>query len=271
MAKSSPLYEQIQRPNYRLTSPDKILSEGEFDLLGITVEDFRYAVREVTDDLHEVAADIRSRSTILRRLLCHGDLFNLARIVPPPMPLRVNARMLDFSPLHPGVIISCGAYPWADDRLEGMAVEFSIKGIPPLTDAPWSYRENADVALSEYLDGLALGVLGTRIKRRDLVKYVADKKAAHVSDRRKKSHEDAIDRVWSQLTITIKSTEGDQVKLNAAYLEILSVIEALAQSASINSYIDHIAEWLSTAAPHFSEDVRPIGLSLPMEAKKSRK
>jgi hypothetical protein len=68
-----PLFEQIKRPQFQLESPSRILSEAEFDLLRITVEDFRFVTREITRDLNDLAADIRSRSTILRRLLCHSE------------------------------------------------------------------------------------------------------------------------------------------------------------------------------------------------------
>jgi hypothetical protein len=239
------------------------LSEQEYDLLRITVEDFLFVTREVTDDLAEVAADIRSRSTILRRLLSERDLFKAGRLLPPKTDLRVTARMLDFDPLHPGIIISCGDYRWADDRLPGMAVEFSVKGVPPLMAAPWEYRENADISLKEYLDGLAIGVLGTRIRRRHVVKYVADKKAAHVTDRRKHPAEQALDRAWSHLFIHIVASDGPRTMLNVVYLEMLTLIRALAQSETINGYINDLAAWLSTAEPIMPEGVRPAGLAFP--------
>lgn len=261
----NPLFQNIVRPQFALRSPNKILSEGDFELLRITVEDFRFVTREVTDDLTEVAAEIRARSTILRRLLCHSDLYNVGSIYAPKTPLRVKARMLDFDPAHPGIIISCGNYPCANDRLNGIAVELNIKGVERLRDnAMWKYREKADVPLSEYLDGLALSVLGTRIRRRELIKYVADKKAAHVSEKRKHTVEEAIDRVWSQLFFTIAHSGGQRVQLNVVYLELLPLIEALSESVSINSYINELAEWLSTAEITFPAGTRPTGITLPV-------
>jgi hypothetical protein len=103
-----PLFSYLVKPAYQMKSPDMILSEGDFDLLRITVDDFRFVTREITNQLAEVAADIRSRSTILRRLLSEGDLFNAGRLYPPRSDLRVIARMLDFNPMHPSVLISCG-------------------------------------------------------------------------------------------------------------------------------------------------------------------
>jgi hypothetical protein len=260
-----PLFSYLVKPAYQMKSPDMILSEGDFDLLRITVDDFRFVTREITNQLAEVAADIRSRSTILRRLLSEGDLFNAGRLYPPRSDLRVIARVLDFNPMHPSVLISCGNYPWAGDRLPGTAIMFSLQGVQPLISSTWQYRDNADVSLSEYLDGLALAVLGTSVRRREVVKYVANKKAAHVSERRKNLSEQAIDSAWSHLFITIvEQPSGHRVVLNLVYLEILSVIEALATSASIGPYIDDLDRWLMSAKPVFPEALKSMALTMPV-------
>jgi hypothetical protein len=173
--------------------------------------------------------------------------------------------MLDFDPLHQAVIISCGNCPWADDRLPGLAAELSIQGVSPVVGTPWSYRENAEVTLTEYLDGLVIGVLGVRIRRRELVKYVADKKAAHVSDRRKHEKEQALDRCWFSLNTTIRASDGTEVRLNVVYLEILSLIRAIAESESIGRYIDTLANWLATAQHFFPPDVRGQAINIAIE------
>lgn len=264
-----PLFTYIASPTFQLREPDAVLTAVDLDLLQITVEDFRYITREVTDDLTEVTADIRSRSTILRRLLSHGDLFNIGRIYRPPAELRVNARMLIFDPLHSGCMVTCGGYPWGNDRLDGMTIEHKVDGVPPLNGTPWSYQDG-EVALSQYLEGLAIGIFGTPIRRKEVIKYVADKKAAHVSDKRRHKFEWALDCAWSGLSYTIKASTGDYVRLNAAYLELLPVIEAIAESRSINSYIDAIDEWLKTAQPVFPSDVQPVGMSIRVKPKRRR-
>jgi hypothetical protein len=115
------------------------------------------------------------------------------------------------------------------------------------------------------LDGLAVSVLGTRIKRRQLIKYVADKKAAHVSEKRKHAFEEALDRAWYGMSMTIIDSEGEVVRLNHVYMELLSVIEALQRSPSINGYIDDVRKWIGTAIFKFDDDVTPTGLTLPIE------
>lgn len=267
--KQAPFFRYLLQPKFELSAPDKLLSEGDYELLRITVEDFRFVTREMTDRLDEVAAEIRARSTILRRLLSERDLFNTGRIFPPKEALRVKARMLDFDPPHPGVLLSCGNYPWANDRLEGIAAQFSVNGVPTMVVPTWSYREDADVTLNEYLEGLAFSILGTPVRRREVIKYVGDKKSAHVSDRRKHESEQAIDRAWSHLsiTITIASSEGERVQLNLVYLEMLALIEALTSSVSINGYINDIAAWLETARVVYPEAISTFGLTIPMASR----
>jgi hypothetical protein len=257
------LFESLDAPHLQLASPDTILSPAEFELLKLTVEDFRFIIQEPTADLSSLGADIRARSTILRRLLVASDLFKAGKLFPPKSDLRVTARMLDFEPPHPSVIISSGNYPWKGDLLPGMSATLSIRGVEPLMQPTWSYREDADVTLVEYLDGLAIAVLGTRIRRRELIKYVADKKAAHVSDKRKYDFERAMDRAWSTLAITIVSADKKEVTLNTGYLEILAVIEAMAQSPTLNEYINELDKWLQTATPHFRLGERPFGQNVP--------
>ncbi|ESW74464.1 hypothetical protein X773_26805 [Mesorhizobium sp. LSJC285A00] len=113
----APLFSYLVKPHFRLKSPDRLLSEAEFDLARITVEDFRFVTREMTTNVAELPAEIRGRSTILRRLLSERDLFNAGRLLIPSSGLRVLARMLDFDPIHPAVLLTCGNYPWAGDRL----------------------------------------------------------------------------------------------------------------------------------------------------------
>lgn len=167
------LFSFIIRPSFQLSSPNRLLSEDEYDRIALTIEDFRYVTREMTEDLGHVPAEIRAWGTILRRRLSERDLFNVGQIMPPPSGVR--ARMLDFDPIHPALVLSCGNYPWAGDRLDGVSSEFSIKGVARIKGVPWKYRDDANVSLSEYLQGLSFAILGTPVRRREIIKYVGDK------------------------------------------------------------------------------------------------
>lgn len=264
-AAKEPLFSNLLTPQYRLADPTRVLSEADVELMAITVEDYRYVTRDVTEDLPSVPAEIRARATILRRLLSDHDIFRTGKVLRPQTELRVRARMLEFDPIHPSVLLSCGNYPWAGDRLPGISVGFSIKGVPPLTGTPWNYREDADVSLSDYLDGLAFAIVGTPVRRREVIKYVGDKKSAHVSDRRKHLSEQALDRVWSQLFITIANPEGQRVRLNQVYLEILAIVEALASSESIREYIDELQRWVRTAEATFPGAKSETIINMPIQ------
>ncbi|MES1971691.1 MAG: hypothetical protein V4472_04475 [Pseudomonadota bacterium] len=264
-AAQPPLFSSIMRPSFQLSSPDRLLSEDQYERIALTIEDFRYVTREMTEDLDHVPAEIRARGTILRRLLSERDLFNVGQIMPPPSGLRVRARMLDFDPIHPALLLSCGNYPWAGDRLDGVSSEFSIKGVARIQGAPWKYRDDTDVSLSEYLEGLSFAILGTPVRRREIIKYVGDKKSAHVSDKRKHVAEQAIDRVWSQLYITMMRDDGQSVRLNQVYLEILAIIDALSASPSIQGYIGNLERWIGTAQPVFPNAKVTHNIQLPMK------
>lgn len=264
-AAQPPFFSFIMRPSFQLSSPDRLLSEDEYERIALTIEDFRYVTREMTEELDHVPAEIRARGTILRRLLSKRDLFNVGQIMTPPSGLRVRARMLDFDPIHPSLILSCGNYPWAGDRLDGVSSEFSIKGVAPIQGAPWIYRDDADVSLSEYLEGLSFAILGIPVRRREIIKYIGDKKSAHVSGKRKHIAEQAIDRVWSQLYITIRRDDGQSVRLNQVYLEVLAIIDALSASLSIESYIGNLERWIGTAQIVFPNAKITHDIQLPMK------
>jgi len=265
MTAAPPYFAQFIPPHYRLTEPDRELSEADFELVAITVEDYRHVTRPMTEELTCVPAEIRARATILRRLLSDHDIFRAGKILKPEFELRVRARMLDFVPIHPALLLSCGNYPWVDDRLAGISMSFSMKGVPPVKGTPWSYRDDADVSLAEYLNGLAFSVVGTPVRRREVIKYVGDKKSAHVSDKRKYHSEQALDRVWSILSLNIRNEQGETLRLNQVYLEILAIIEALTTSPSIQSYMATLEHWVSTAEPFFRGAVSTTRLSMPVE------
>lgn len=249
----------------RLKAPDAILKPSEYEKLRLTVEDFRFVTQEPTGALSELPAEIRARSTILRRLLVARDLFHAGKHFPVNGELLVAGRLLDFNPPHPTVIVSCGNYPWKGDLLPGMAATFSIKGVAPMTERPgWNYIEEASLPLTDYLKGTAIAVLGTSISRHQLIKYIADKKAAHASDKRSHIYERAMDAAWNTLAITIVATDKSQVVLNIAYLETLAIIEALAQSQTIVDYINRLDCWLDSAETEIREGEWEVGNEIPL-------
>jgi len=265
MTSAPPYFNQFLAPHYRLIDPDRELSEPDFELIAITVEDYRHVTRAMAVELQFVPAEIRARATVLRRLLSDHDIFRAGRVLKPVADLRVRAKMLDFNPIHPSFLLSCGNYPWGEDRLPGISMSFEIRDVPPVTGTPWHYRDDADVSLADYLDGLAFAVVGTPVRRREVIKYVGDKKSAHVSDKRKHLSEQALDRVWSSLNLTIRNPQGETVRLNQVYLEILGIIEALTTSPSIRAYMDKLEGWVATAEPFFRGAKLTTRMSMPIE------
>jgi len=123
----------LAKPKFRLKDPDKSLTADEFELLVITSEDLRYLAMLVGNDFIDSAPDVRAMSTMLRRLLCEGDLHKAAKLACWTEDFYVRTRVLSYDVPHPQVTVSCGGGKWGQDRLGGGAATFGGNGIaaPP--------------------------------------------------------------------------------------------------------------------------------------------
>jgi hypothetical protein len=255
MTIAAPYFAQFLPPHYRLTEPDRELSEADFELVAITVEDYRHVTRPMTEgwpaSLPRSGRAPRSCDAFSRITIFFGrERFSSQN------PNCAFAPECWNSPHISGILAELRQLSWMDDHLAGISMRFSMKGVQPVKGIPWRYRDDADVSLPDYLDGLAFAVVGTPVRREEVIKYVGDKKSAHVSDKRKHHCEQALDRVWSILNINICNEQGETLRLNQVYLEILAIIEALTTSPSIRSYMDTLEHWVSTAEPFSATQYR---------------
>ena len=255
----------LGKPSFTLRNPDRTLTQDEFELLLITSEDLRYLGFLIREQFIDSAPDIRAMSTMLRRLLCEGDLHKTANLAKWQTPFTVRTRVLDYQELHPQVIVSCGGYRWGNDVLPGMGVSFAGKDIaaPP---ANWDFREDVTLDIKQYLDTLAFSIIGTRVRRHEIITYVANKKAAHVSKNRSKPAHRVLDNLWHGLFISRRDQEGNVESLNAVYLEMLNIINAVAESESIQRFARTLREWISTASMAWGPEVATAQvIQMPME------
>lgn len=251
---------------YRLSNPTKQLNAEQYEQVLITAEDLRFLSKSLHGEMLDFAPDIRAKSVVLRRLLCDGDLFKVVNLSEWNEPLQVNGRLLLYAEPDPLMVVSSGHYRWGNDTLPGISIQYADTHRPDKVEADWSYKENAAMLLTDYLDSLAFAITGTRVRKRDAISYIANTKAAHVSDRRKKPAHTALDHAWFSLNITRIDPEGNPETLNVVYLELLSIITALAESENIKSFVDHLEAWLRTAEISFGpEVVKRMKLELPME------
>lgn len=244
----------LGKPKFRLKNPDVTLDPEQFELLAITSEDLRFLATLVSDDVIENAPAARFVSTTLRRLLCDGDLGRAARLAGWTEPFLVRTRMLDYADPHPRVIVTCGGGRWGRDRMPDSSADFGGAGIGP-PPHEWSRRDNVEIDLNKYLDTLAYAILGTRVRRRDIITYVANKKAAHVSDTREKPAHQVLDHMWHGLFLTREDAEGNRETLNAVYIELFGILVALVESDSVQRFASRLLEWLGSYEFEYGPEV----------------
>jgi hypothetical protein len=232
------------RPKFRLREPDAVLSADEFELLGITAEDLRFLAASAGEDWIETPPEIRAVSTILRRLFVQGDIHKAANLAGWNEPFEVKTDLLIYENPHPQVIVVCGGNRWGGDTMPSTSSTF---GGPGLSAPPqeWSFLKDQTISLQRYLASLSIAMIGTRIKRSDIIKYVSNKKAAHLSETRHNAAQELIDHLWHGLFMTRKDGDGNLETINFVYLELLGIINAVAESESIQMFAKHILKWVS--------------------------
>lgn len=252
-------------PKFRLSNPDVTLTADQFELLSITYEDLRYLGIMEREDLIDNPPAIRAASTTLRRLLCDGggDLRKAARVAGWQEPFLVTTRLLDYDRPHPQIIVSCGGGRWGRDRMPDCATYFGGENTPE-PPQEWTWRENVSVKLSDYLDSLAFAITGTKVKRHEVVTYVANKKAAHVADGRRRPAHEVLDHMWYGLYLHRVDPDGDVETLNAVYLELLSILVAIVESPSIQRFSEWLIARLNTYQREYGPEVaRRYDLQFP--------
>lgn len=253
------------RPRFRLTNPGRVLSADDFEFLGITAEDLRFLARSIDEDWIESPPEIRAVSVILRRLLVDNGLFRAAKLARWPHPFSVTTDLLNYERPHPQVIVWAGGVRWGRDRMPDFA---SIWGGPTVQDPTqeWSFEKRKDIALSKYLKSLSFGMIGHPIKRQDVITYVANKKAAHLSDTRTIPAHEVLDHLWHGLFITREDGEGNAETMNYVYLELLGIITAIAESPSIQGFAKWLLDWLRGYRFEYGpEAAKEIALRLPID------
>lgn len=262
MSKSAP--PVLGKPTFELTNPAASLSLAKYEILTITAEDLNYLAHLVGEEWIDSAPEIRAFSTMLRRLLCDGDLHKAARLAAWTEPFTVRARVLDYPSPHPHMIVTCGGFRWGSDLLPDSATMFGGTGIPEPPKS-WSITDHANLTLQEYLDSLAFAIIGTGVKRRDVISFVANKKAAHISDERKRPAHEVLDHLWHGLFMHRRSPDGSEETLNAVYLELLTIMHTIGESESIRNFARHLTTWLSSATVSYGPEVqRAYAMKFPI-------
>ena len=261
----------LRQLDYKLTTLGKVLPPSDMEHLIITVEDLifiRGLVREHELDNPPV---LRSISTPLRRLLLDGDLNKAANIVEWREQFTVNARVMNYDDPNPLVIVNCGNCPWGEAYIPSMGSLLGSTTTIQRQDVDYSFHEDVQLSLNDFLKTLAFVITGTKVKRAEVISYIANKKAAHVSPNRDRPAHWVLDHAWQGLSVTRVDDSGHAERINTVYLELAGIAAAIADSTSIGRFISYLADCLQSAEPFAGEEVaKTVGITLPVEPTRLR-
>ena len=261
----------LRQLDYKLRTPNKTLPPSDMELLIITIEDLIFIGRLVREYELDTPPALRSISTSLRRLLLDGDLNKAANIVEWRDRFTVKARVLDYDDPNPLVIVNCGNCPWGDAYIPSTGSLLGSTSTTQREDMEYSFRDDVELPLKEFLETLAFVITGTKVKRADVISYIANKKAAHVSPNRDRPAHWILDHAWQSLRVTRVDDCGHAETINTVYLELASIAAAIAGSTSINRFIGYVANCIQGAELVAGEEVaKTIGISFPVEPTRIR-
>lgn len=201
-------------------------------------------------------AVLRMGSTALRRLLVHNELQAAWRMVGFEKAPRVVAPRLEAILDAKGgaaveVAFALGGI------IEGLHMGLSVvnRGRTPVR--PQENPMEHSFRLHEYVESCSMFLMGRRVRRREIVKYVANKMGgAHFDPKRKKGEEvyGLLDR--HLYTLTVKKPEGDeagptiavslgpqqkkQPGLPVIWCELLCIGQHLASSPDIRGFVEKV-------------------------------
>lgn len=255
----------LRQFDYRVAESGRVLKPAEHELLAITAEDLIFARNLVLDGELDNPPVLRSISTLMRRLLLDGDIHKAAKILGWQEPLTVRTRVLVYDEPNPLVIVSCGHAPWGNARIPSMGSLLGSTSSKSRDDMEYEFRDEVEVSLKQLLNSLAFVVTGTKVTRGEVISYVSNKKAAHVSDSRHKPAHWILDHAWQGLTVTRIRDDGYAETISSVYLELAGIIYSVAESPSISRFIDKLVSTLSNLEIVKSPDAaKSVGLSLPI-------
>jgi len=215
------------------------LTREERDLVNVVRSDIRYlqsqTVSPKTDD------ELRRTSVELRKLLMHGLLINCWKLVGRSGQPTIIAPKLDVSDLPPNSFAVAGGA-----NLGGYEISnFSMRSGPGAAITPEAMKERAESAkaaltwpfgLNEYRDSIALFVSGKKIKRGQIVNYVANKKGgAHYDPGRTRKKDEEIFAFLDHADAFGMTFGGSEQHdgLNSVYLELLAIGQHVSTSPDI--------------------------------------
>lgn len=215
-------------------------SDSEKELLEIVASDLQF-IKEVWGDEVDDHT-IRRSSTILRRLLVENDLHQAWKISGFSGQATIVASTLEpitvVIPFHRIKFASAGGASYKGVQLRGMLLlDFALSDqlAKRLGEGP---VPNKKFQLLEFIEDASVIVEGELVKRRQLIKFVANKLGgAHFDPSRSRRKEDRLFGLLEQVASSVELLEKP-----AIYFEMLSIGQSISQAEDISRLVDRIGE-----------------------------
>lgn len=222
------------------------LSKEERELLGIVSSDLQFLRDEWDNDVDDHS--LRRSSTVLRRLLVENDLHRAWKVAGFDGQATIRASTLDpilqILPAHRIEFASAGGASFKGAELRGALVmkeQMNDNQARRLSEGPPPER---GYRILDYVEDVSVIVRGTPIKRRHIIKYVANKLGgAHLDPHRNVRKEDEIYGLLDDV--------GDSFMLlekPAIYFELLSIGQAIAKSEDLLKFSNKVSSLLGSGA-----------------------
>ncbi len=220
---------------------DKMSEEEERYLIKIVCEDLIYLKKEWDQEISDES--LRRSSNVLRNLLVEDQFGKAWRIVGFEKQPRIKAPDLELC--IEGLDLSKITLAQAGGAFyHGMQIMAFAFGKYILTPEQRKKRAQKtpeslerEFYLTEYLDSPCIIIKGTKINRRQLIKYVANKLGGTHVDFRRNPSIDA-DKKYIVLDSTPNNLEIGEKK--AVYLELLAIGQSIAKTSDIEKFISMV-------------------------------
>ena len=213
-------------------------------LLRVVAEDILYLRQEWGQDVED--ASLRRGSTVLRRLLVEGDLQRAWRATgfsaAPSIPTYIVEPVLTLFDSRRITLASAGGAVFHGAQLSGQLMLDYAASQEEILKHMNLGLPSATLTLRDFTEGVAILVRGERVRRRHVIKYVANKLGgAHHDTKRGRGIED-------QLYALLDGFRDDPLLLGkpVVYFELLSIGQAVASAPDIQQLLTRLSGTAAT-------------------------
>ena len=206
-------------------------------LVKTVVEDLEYLRNEWGSDVED--ATLRRGSVILRRLIVQGELFKVWRELELDGKPKVTAPRVEYflTPANKKRIVFVVA---GGGKYQGLEIALVIlnRGSAPIEAPPDANPQEHEFSLAKFARSTSIYVKGVKIRRQEIIQYVANKLGgAHVDHRRRGKLAKKFEALDESIGLFQVQGAPEISGKNSVYFELLSIGQLLAHSKSMDRLI----------------------------------